>query len=77
VNARSTIRVAAVLENVESGDFAEWMGVPVYVIGVGRAAPPMVLVRKLTRRNGGRFFRIRSVRRDVTLRSFLPLQGLE
>lgn len=40
------------------GDFAEWIGVPVYFIGVGRSAPPMVLVRKLTRRNGGRFFRI-------------------
>ena len=99
------------------------MGVPVYFIGVGRSAPPMVLVRRLTRRSGGRFFRIhpdllqseltaemervfdrintdlrhqhvltyysslppgagiepevRSLRRDVTLRSVLPLQGLE
>ena len=40
-------------------DFAEWMGVPIYFIGVGRSAPPMVLVRRLTRRNGGQFFRIR------------------
>lgn len=103
--------------------FAESVGVPIYFIAVGWAAPPPVLVRKLTRRTGGRLFRIhpglpqsevaaemervfdrinedlrhqyvltyysklargeavepevRSLRRDVTLRSILPLQGLE
>ena len=39
-------------------DFAESMGVPIYFIGVGRRAPPPILVRKLTRRTGGRLFRI-------------------
>ena len=39
-------------------DFAESMGVPIYFIGVGRSAPPPILVRKLTRRTGGRLFRI-------------------
>ncbi|MXW00721.1 MAG: VWA domain-containing protein [Holophagales bacterium] len=104
-------------------DFADWMGVPIYFIAVGWSAPPPILVRKLTRRTGGRLFRIhpglprsevaaemervfdrinedlrhqyvltyysklaqgeavepevRSLRRDVTLRSILPLQGLE
>ena len=42
----------------EVRDFAESMGVPIYFIGVGRRAPPPILVRKLTRRTGGRLFRI-------------------
>ena len=43
---------------VQVRDFAESMGVPIYFIGVGRSAPPPILVRKLTRRTGGRLFRI-------------------
>ncbi len=39
-------------------DFAESMGVPIYFIAVGWSAPPPILVRKLTRRTGGRLFRI-------------------
>lgn len=39
-------------------DFAEWMGVPIYFIAVGWDEPPRGLVRKLSRRTGGRMFRI-------------------
>ena len=39
-------------------DFAEWMGVPIYFIAVGWDEPPRGLVRKVSRRTGGRTFRI-------------------
>lgn len=110
-------------EAAQVSAFAETAGVPIYFIAVGWSAPPPILVRKLTRRTGGRLFRIhpglprsevaaemervfdrinedlrhqyvltyysklaqgevvepevRSLRRGVTLRSILPLQGLE
>lgn len=39
-------------------DFAERLGIPIYFIAVGWADPPRDPVRKLSRRTGGRLFRI-------------------
>ncbi|MDE2977505.1 MAG: VWA domain-containing protein [Acidobacteriota bacterium] len=39
-------------------DFAEQAGIPIYFIAVGWAEPPRGLVRKLSRRTGGRLFRV-------------------
>ncbi len=39
-------------------DFAERAGIPIYFIAVGWGDPPRGLVRKLSRRTGGRLFRI-------------------
>ena len=39
-------------------DFAERVGIPIYFIAVGWAEPPRGLVRKLSRRTGGRLFRV-------------------
>ncbi len=39
-------------------DFAERVGIPIYFIAVGWAEPRRGLVRKLSRRTGGRLFRI-------------------
>ena len=45
-------------KTAQVADFAERAGIPIHFIAVGWSEPPRGLVRKLSRRTGGRLFRI-------------------